>query len=132
MPHGVSFYILLGGGLVILIAAIWLFANWSVNITPDDERTRRIYEKYGRTDIAKKLIRKTVWAGETAEQLRDSFDAPISVKRNPLHTSKSEVWEFLGKDAELPDLHVTMKDGLVIGWVKIYSKKGKRSKPPAR
>ena len=132
MPHSIYWYILFAGGMVILIAAIWLVANWSVSISTDDERTRHIREKYGRTDIAKKLIRKTIWAGETADQLRDSFEAPVSVKRSPFHTSGSEVWEYLGKGAELPDLHVTLKDGLVIGWVKIYRKKGKKSKRPSQ
>ena len=127
MHHDFYWHILLGGGLAVLIGVIWIITTWQVSIAKDDERAQRIRKKYGRTAIARKLIRKILWTGETTEQLRDSFDAPVGITRNPLHTSNSEIWEYVGKDADLPDFHITVKDGLVIGWVKIYSKKGKRS-----
>ncbi len=128
MHHDFYWHILLGGGMAAFIIVVWVMMSWKVSVVKPDERTQRIWGKYGRTSIAKKLIRKTLWIGETAEQLRDSFDAPVGITRNPFHSSKSEVWEYTGKEADLPDFHITLKDGLVIGWVKIYSKKGKRSK----
>ncbi len=79
-------------------------------------RRNRIYLKYGRTESAEKIIKKTIWIGETAEQLRDSLGKPLDIDENVLKTKRKEVWKYHRKSASRYGLKIKIENGIVIGW----------------
>lgn len=86
------------------------------NIAQAAARRARIYRKYGRSEIAERILSKTVWIGETAEQLRDSFGAPIDVDEKVLKTKRKEVWKYVRKGKNRYGLRFTVENGIVVGW----------------
>lgn len=79
-------------------------------------RRQRIYDKYGHTEDAERIIAQRVWVGETAEQLRDSIGAPEDIDEKVLKTKRKEVWKYDRKTATRFGLKFTLENGIVVGW----------------
>lgn len=82
----------------------------------EEERRRSIYQKYGHTEIAEKIIDKKVWMGATGEQLIDSWGRPLDIDESVLKTKKKEVWKYCRKGANRYGYKVKIENGIVIGW----------------
>ena len=95
-------------GIVILIICV----RWSDKAM----RRARIYSKYGRTDIAERILNKQVWVGESAEQLRDSMGDPLDIDEKVLKTKRKEVWKYVRKGVNRYGLKFTVENGFVVGW----------------
>ena len=103
--------IFLGIGIVIMRIII--------NKRRAEETQRRkeeIYQKYGRTEIADKIINATIWVGETKEQLEDSLGKPIDVDEVVLKTKRKEVWKYCPKGTNRFGLRITMENDVAVGW----------------
>lgn len=81
------------------------------------ERNReRIYAKYGKTDVADRILDKRVWVGETAEQLRDSLGEPLDIDQKVLKTKKKEIWKYVQTGVNRYGYKFTLENDVVIGW----------------
>lgn len=78
-------------------------------------RRRNLCRKYG-LEIAEKILRKTVWVGETAEQLVESLGHPIDIDENVLKTKKREIWKYYSRGTNRYGLRVKVENGEVVGW----------------
>jgi hypothetical protein len=96
-------------GIVVALIIAW-------NVAAAAARRSRIYQKYGRTEIAERIIKKTVWVGETAEQLRDSLGAPLDIDEKVLKTKRKEIWKYVRKGKNRYGLKFTVENGAVVGW----------------
>jgi hypothetical protein len=100
--------ILLIGGVVALV--MWADASAA------KARRERVYKKYGPTEVAERIIKKTVWVGETAEQLRDSFGNPLDIDEKVLKTKRREIWKYVRKGKNRYGLKFTVENGVLVGW----------------
>lgn len=62
------------------------------------------------------MIRKEVWVGETADQLRDSLGEPESVDQKVLKTKIKEVWKYGHQGGNRYKYRVNLDDNIVVGW----------------
>jgi hypothetical protein len=106
----VAFALLLIGGVVAA------FIKSQKQSQEEDERTKRIYTKYGHTELGDRLAKRVMWTGETTEQLRDSFGPPLDIDEKVLKTKKREVWKYFRKGQNRYGLRVTIESGIVVGW----------------
>lgn len=91
-------------------------------------RHGRLMKKYGHDkDLVDRLIRKTIWMGETAEQLRDSLGSPAAIDHKQLKTKRVEVWKYGRISKTRFKLRVTLENGSVTAW---EHKDGKASLVP--
>ena len=79
-------------------------------------RKERIYQKYGHTEIAEKIINQMIWIGQTSEQLLDSLGNPIDIDENVLKTKRKEIWKYHQKSANRFGLKIRVENGIVVGW----------------
>ncbi len=105
--------------VVFLIAALVVLSNVSAEKKRKEQAERRravIYQKYGHTEIAEKILNQTVWVGETGEQLRDSLGAPLDIDEKVLKTKRKEIWKYVRKGANRFGYKFTLENGVVVGW----------------
>lgn len=86
---------------VFILGAIFIGFIITYSVTSQRERARKelererqrearrayIRKKYD-ADTADRILRRNVWTGETAEQLRDSLGSPADVDQKLLKTKK--------------------------------------------
>ena len=107
--------------VVLWVMAIGLVAVLIYGIAKsfqDAARKKEIYGKYGRTALAERIISKTIWVGETAEQLVDSFGRPVAVDDHVLKTKRKETWKYYQTGQNRFALRITVENGIVVGWDK--------------
>lgn len=102
-------------GFIITVFAIIVFFSWISHIN-EKNRRERIYQKYGHTEIAEKIIKKMVWVGQTTEQLLDSWGQPLDIDENVLRTKKKEIWKYHRKSTNRYGFKIKIEDGIVVGW----------------
>lgn len=106
----------LGGRLfiVLLLAGVLLFLFRK----PIQKWRRRVYirTKYENSEIADRIINQTIWVGQTAEQLRDTFGKPVRVDTTVQGNKKTERWGYghQGNNAFL--LVAILEESVVTGW----------------
>ncbi len=105
--------------LVIVIVGIFIFSSYLIEkekARKEREKKEYIYQKYGHTDIAERIINKSVWVGETTEQLIDSLGEPIDIDESVLKTKKKEVWKYYQKSSTRYGFKAKVENGIVVGW----------------
>lgn len=86
-----------------------------VHVTKHRQRLATLRSKYSEVDV-QRITGKTVWQGQTEEQLIDTLGCPVAVDRKVLKTIRREVWKYGRTSAQRYRLRVTVEDGRVIGW----------------
>jgi hypothetical protein len=109
------------GFLIFLFLIIAFFVLKSVladKAKKDAEKARKewIYQKYGHTEIADKIINKTVWVGETKDQLLDSLGKALDIDERVLKTKRKEIWKYVRKGVNRYGFKVTVENDIVVGW----------------
>ncbi|MFA5255198.1 MAG: DUF2845 domain-containing protein [Candidatus Omnitrophota bacterium] len=104
---------------ILIIIAIFTFLSYKKKkVLLEKQKTRKeyIYNKYGHNETADRIINKTVWVGETADQLRDSLGNPIDIDENVLKTKRKETWKYCQKSTNRFGLKIRVDNGSVVGW----------------
>jgi len=105
--------------VIIIIIAILVFNSYlteKARKAAEQARKEYIYRKYGQTEIADRIINKTIWVGETSEQLSDSLGSPLDIDEKVLKTKKKEIWKYFQKSANRYGYKITIENGIVVGW----------------
>jgi len=98
-------------GLIAVIGIIIAF-----RIYRKAARLADLTKKYGDEAIAKRIMQRTFWLGQTNEQLIDSLGYPIAKDNVLLKTRKREVWKYEKQGKNRYGLRITLDDDLVAGW----------------
>lgn len=98
--------------IIFLIIAFFVLKSYVTKKV----RRKRIYQKYGYTEIADRIIKKIIWVGETSDQLLDSLDQPLDIDENVLKTKTKEIWKYYQKGINRYGLKITVENGVVVGW----------------
>lgn len=99
------------GGLfifVIVITLAWLLTK--------KLRFSRLLDKYGDEVVVRKIIGRTLWQGQTAEQVIDALGEPKDIDQKVLKTKTKEVWKYFPSGRRRYGLRVTLDNGEVVGW----------------
>lgn len=96
------------GAILVIVGIVWL------NIAKRAKRLSYLRGKYGDESVVQHIMSKTLWQGETAEQVRDSIGLPSSVDNNLLKTRKREVWKYHPHGRGRYRLRVTLDNDVVI------------------
>jgi hypothetical protein len=94
--------------IMVIVGMVWL------KIAKRAKRLAYLRGKYGDESVVQRIISKTLWQGETAEQVRDSVGLPSSMDNNLLKTRKREVWKYHPHGRGRYRLRVTLDNDVVI------------------
>lgn len=103
-------------GLLIGIPVALTLAISAARRRREEERKNRIYAKYGRGEVADRILSSTIWVGETSEQLLDSIGRPADTDEKVLKTKKKEIWKYYHRGGNRYGLRITIENGVVVGW----------------
>ena len=94
----ITIAVVIGGILILVVVVVSILSAQArkkaehlsalARNTDEQRKKDQIYAKYGQTEIAERILNNTVWVGETAEQLRDSFGSPLDIDVKVLKTKK--------------------------------------------
>jgi hypothetical protein len=79
-------------------------------------RLRYLREKYQDEDIVQKILAKTIWIGQTPEQLTDSLGYPAATDHKLLKTKTRDIWKYRHQGANRYGLRITVENNAVTGW----------------
>lgn len=94
---------------------------WKVVATYFAEKRRKeriafLMSKYGDEKIVDMIMERTMWQGQTEEQLRDSLGNPAAMDASVLKTKTKDVWKYHREGRNRFALRVIVENGLVVGW----------------
>jgi len=87
---------------------VWALVRWT--------QRKGLLQKYGDPTVAERIQQKSIWEGQTEEQLRDSQGEPEAVEQAYLKTVHREVWKYGRTGKNRFRLRVTLENGCVVGW----------------
>lgn len=108
--------------LVIGLVAFLLFQSWRSKGREADRkaaieaRRARLLAKYGDEEVVTKIMARTIWQTQTADQLRESLGDPVDTDEKVMKSKRREVWKYHQTGANRFGLRVTLEDGVVVGW----------------
>jgi len=79
-------------------------------------RRQALLAKYRDEAIVEKILSRTLWEGETAEQLLDSLGTPVDVDHKASKTRRTEIWKYAPDGANRYRLRIQLDDDVVVGW----------------
>lgn len=88
----------------------------SLNVIQRKKRLEYLRNRYGSEEIAKLIVQRKFWQGQTSEQLTDSLGNPLSVDQKILKSKTREVWKYNRQGSNRYGLRITLDDGIVVGW----------------
>ena len=104
----IGFTTVVVAAILAIVGMVWLkFAKRA-------KRLAYLRGKYGDESVVQHIMSKTLWQGETAEQVRDSIGLPSSIDNNLLKTRKREVWKYHPHGRGRYRLRVTLDNDVVI------------------
>lgn len=98
--------------IVVALAVLWFAARALARRS----RYGRLLQKYGDEKLVDALLTGTIWQGMTAEQLRDSWGAPVSIEEKVLKTKVKQVFKYRQVAKDRYRDKVTLEDGVITGW----------------
>ena len=98
--------------IAIIIIALWI---WISNETKKSRR-KEWFEKYKDESIVEKIMSKTIWQGETTEQVLDSLGNPAAIDNKILKTKKKEIWKYNPIARNRYSLKIILENDIVVGW----------------
>ncbi|MFK7816493.1 MAG: hypothetical protein AB8B92_09160 [Gammaproteobacteria bacterium] len=61
-------------------------------------------------------MKRTLWQGQTAEQVIDALGKPKDIDRKVLKTKTKEIWKYFPSGHRQYDLRITLDNDEVVGW----------------
>lgn len=99
----IGFFVLVAIGLIIFFIAKKI-------------RFSRLYKKYNDEELVNKIMKRTLWKGQTAEQVLDAIGEPKDIDQKVLKTKTKETWKYFPSGRRRYGLRITLDDGEVTGW----------------
>lgn len=105
--YGLLYALLIVAGVLGLGAGYW---QWLRLL-----RAARLRGKYPDAELARRLIAREIWEGQSAEELEDALGKPVSVDRHKRGGKHRETWNYLPYKGRYR-MRVTLEDGCVSTW----------------
>jgi hypothetical protein len=95
-------------GIVVVVCAL--------RTSSRTKRVSMLTAKYGDSQVVERIVNRTIWVGETSEQLVESLGCPADIDEKVLKTKKKAVWKYAHKGGNRYGLRITIENDLVAGW----------------
>lgn len=79
-------------------------------------RLAYLRRRYADEEAVQRIMKRSLWQGQTSDQLVDSLGEPADVDRQVLKTKKKEIWKYVHQGGNRYGLRVTLEDDVVVGW----------------
>jgi len=79
-------------------------------------RYSKLLAKYNDEELVRKIMRRTLWQGQTAEQVIDAIGEPKDIDQKVLKTKTKEVWKYFPSGRRRYGLRITLDNDEVVGW----------------
>ena len=79
-------------------------------------RYSSLLKKYGDKELVRKIMRRTLWQGQTTEQVIDAIGEPKDIDEKVLKTKTKQTWKYFPSGRRRYGLRVKFDDGEVVGW----------------
>jgi len=100
--------------LIAIVGGLWL----AISALMRAEKRKRLLAKYGDPEIVRQIMDRTIWQGETKEQLVDSLGSPVDIDTKVLKAKIRETWKYYRTGKNRFNLRVILEDSIVVGWDK--------------
>ena len=100
-------------GIILAIAGI-AYLGHRANV----KRRKALLAKYGDPRVVEAIMSKTIWQGQTIEQLVDSLGRPVDVDRKVYKTKTKETWKYNQTGRNRFGLRIIVENDEVVGWDK--------------
>lgn len=100
---------------LLVVAAILVL----IAIQRSAARRRRLSDllaKYGDPAVVDRILGKSIWVGQTSDQLVDSLGHPADVDEKVLKTKRKEIWKYAHRGGNRYGLRITVENDEVVGW----------------
>ena len=81
-----------------------------------EARCRGILAKYSDMAIAKQILTRTFWKGQTSEMLIDALGSPVTTDKKVLKTKTKETYKYRQTGKNRFALKIFLEDDVVTGW----------------
>jgi hypothetical protein len=98
--------------IIGLIVALWL----GVRAYLKRNRRKALLAKYGDPEIVERILSRSVWTGQTQEQLRDSLGNPVDVDQKVFKSKIKETWKYNRRGRNRFGLRISVENNIVVGW----------------
>lgn len=98
--------------IVVVIITLWILGS----VIAKKARKNALLEKYTHLEIVEKIISKTIWQDETAEQVIDSLGEPLARDTKILKTKQKEIWKYNPIGRNRYAFRIILEDDVVVGW----------------
>lgn len=98
--------------IAVVIIALWVWGSTEAK----KARKKALLEKYDDLEIVEKIISKTIWQNETAEQVLDSLGEPPARDTKILKTKQKEIWKYDPTGRNRYAFRIILENGIVVGW----------------
>lgn len=88
----------------------------AVRAAATQRRRQDLLAKYGDAELVNRIMEKTVWQFQTAEQLRDALGEPVTTDSKVTRVKRTERWMYGQTGANRFSLRITLENGVVTGW----------------
>jgi hypothetical protein len=105
-------------GVILMLAIVVLGIGGAYLVARSAilSRERRITSRYSDPDVARRIVGREFWVGQTAEMLRDSLGSPVRVVRDP--EGDGERWSYGQRRGDRYELEIELEEGAVVDWVR--------------
>jgi hypothetical protein len=108
--EAVGWPLLIGGAIALLAAILW-YRSAQVRA-----RREALFLKYGDEQIVERIMNRSYWQGQSAEQLHDSLGDPVHIDEKVLKEHSRQTWKYQRTGANRFALRITVENDRVIGW----------------
>jgi len=100
-------------GIVILVLLLVI----TIRVKNSLKRSKLI-KKYQDEDLVSRIMQRTLWQGQTAEQVIDAIGEPKDIDEKVLKTKIKQTWKYFPSGRRRYGLRITLDDNIVVGWDK--------------
>lgn len=114
---GITYFIHTFGWLNTSISFIaFAIACYVIFFISKKMRFSRLHKKYNDEELVNKIMNRTLWQGQTAEQVIDALGKPKDIDQKVLKTKTKEIWKYFPSGRRRYGLRITLDNDEVVGW----------------
>jgi uncharacterized membrane protein len=114
----VKFFEAVGFVLPILVVGSIIAVIVALRQVSKKQRIEYLRTKYGDEEIVQRIMNRTIWQGQSSEQVADSLGNPVEIDNKVLKTKKKEIWKYEHQGGTRFNLRITLDNDIVVGWDK--------------
>jgi uncharacterized protein YpuA (DUF1002 family) len=100
--------------IIGIVVVLWI----AIRKYSKKKRREALLAKYGDPKVVEMILNRSIWQGQTQEQLIDSLGRPADIDQKVLKSKTKETWKYNKTGSNRFGLRVIVEDRVVVGWDK--------------